>query len=146
MRLLFERAKWVVEPSGAVGLAVVLFNQDFRRWVEREQRKEAEMGGGEDDGEIIRPWNIGVVISGGNTTLDAIASLFGPGQGEGGGGGGGIWEMKEKEKGKVGNDDKKEQEVGNAFDNEKSESGLERERHEGKITMDREKAVEDVAG
>lgn len=65
MRLLLERAKWVVEPSGAVALAVVLFDEGFRKRVEERQ-------------EEGRPWNIGIVISGGNTTVDAIASLFRP--------------------------------------------------------------------
>ncbi|KAI9716500.1 MAG: hypothetical protein M1828_007660 [Chrysothrix sp. TS-e1954] len=62
MRLLFERAKVVAEPSGAVALAVVLYNEEFRRAVERE-------AGG--DG-----WNVGVVVSGGNTTMEAIVGLF----------------------------------------------------------------------
>lgn len=109
MRLLMERAKWVVEPSGAVGLAVVLFDEGFRTWVvgrqretwegrrQRRQRREdggrcggAKEGGGREGGEVgtneaedeeeyeIQAWNIGVVLSGGNTTLDAIVHLFGP--------------------------------------------------------------------
>jgi threonine dehydratase len=51
MRLLFERAKQVVEPSGAVALAAVLA-EDFRR----------------------RPGlaRVGVVLSGGNADLDAL--------------------------------------------------------------------------
>lgn len=57
-----ERAKLYVEPSAAVSLAVVLYNEDFRKMV------EAAAG---DDG-----WNIGVVLSGGNTTLEALAQLF----------------------------------------------------------------------
>ena len=64
MRLLLERAKIFVEPSAAVPLAVVLYNEDFRRLVESE---------GGDKG-----WNIGVVLSGGNTTVDAIAKLYAP--------------------------------------------------------------------
>jgi len=62
MRLLLERAKLFVEPSGAVGLAVALYNEEFRRIAERE--------GGE------KGWNLGIVISGGNTTVEAIAKLF----------------------------------------------------------------------
>ena len=62
LKLLMERAKLFVEPSAAVSLAVVLYNEDFRRAVER-------MAG--DEG-----WNMGVVCSGGNTTLEAIAGLF----------------------------------------------------------------------
>lgn len=64
MRLLLERAKIFVEPSSAVPLAVVLFNEEFRRIVEKEAGD--------------RGWNIGVVLSGGNTTVDAIAKLFAP--------------------------------------------------------------------
>lgn len=64
MKLAMERAKVFVEPSGAVPLAVVLFNEEFRRLVERE--------GGEQG------WNVGVVMSGGNTTVEAIAKLFAP--------------------------------------------------------------------
>ncbi len=130
MRLLFERAKWVVEPSGAVALAVVLFNHAFRAWVQRRQREELEIRG---DGEI-RPWDVGVVISGGNTTMDAIAALFAPGTGEGGTG--------------TGTGTKGEGEV--RIRSEKSGAGFERERqrqrHEGKITLEGETAVEDVAG
>ncbi|KAI0394640.1 tryptophan synthase beta subunit-like PLP-dependent enzyme [Xylariaceae sp. FL0594] len=63
LRLLYERFKLVVEPSGAVPLAVVLFNEEFRAMVERE--------GGEDG------WDVGLVISGGNIGLEALAKLFG---------------------------------------------------------------------
>lgn len=61
MRLVLERMKVVVEPSAVVGLAVALFNEDFRRMVE----KEAPEG-----------WDVGVVFSGGNTTVEAIGKLF----------------------------------------------------------------------
>ncbi|THV68903.1 tryptophan synthase beta subunit-like PLP-dependent enzyme [Aureobasidium pullulans] len=64
MRLLLERAKVFVEPSAAVPLAVILYDEDFRSMVEKE--------GGEQG------WNIGVVLSGGNTTVEAIAKLFQP--------------------------------------------------------------------
>jgi threonine dehydratase len=62
LKLLMERAKLYVEPSAAVSLAVVLYNEDFRKMV--------EAAAGEDG------WNIGVVLSGGNTTLEALAKLF----------------------------------------------------------------------
>ncbi|PGH14975.1 hypothetical protein AJ80_05738 [Polytolypa hystricis UAMH7299] len=62
MRLVLERMKVVIEPSAAVPLAVVLYNEEFRRVVEKE--------GGEEG------WNIGVVFSGGNTTVDVIGKLF----------------------------------------------------------------------
>lgn len=83
MRLLLERAKIFVEPSSAVPLAVVLFNEEFRRIVEREAGD--------------RGWNIGVVLSGGNTTVDAIAKLFAPEAEEDG----------ERQEAKVGADGKK---------------------------------------
>ncbi|KAK0745291.1 putative pyridoxal-phosphate dependent enzyme [Apiosordaria backusii] len=63
MRLVFERLKVVVEPSAVVGLAVALFNEEFRRVVERE--------GGEEG------WDLGVVFSGGNVDLGALGGLFG---------------------------------------------------------------------
>ncbi|RAK72843.1 threonine/serine dehydratase [Aspergillus fijiensis CBS 313.89] len=62
MRLVLERMKAFVEPSAVVGLAVCLYNEEFRRLVE----KEAPNG-----------WDVGIVFSGGNTTVDAIAKLYG---------------------------------------------------------------------
>ncbi|KAJ5227706.1 hypothetical protein N7489_008414 [Penicillium chrysogenum] len=62
MRLVIERMKVVVEPSAVVGLAVCLFDENFRRRVEQD--------GGKDG------WDVGVVFSGGNTTVEAIAKLF----------------------------------------------------------------------
>ncbi|KEF62479.1 threonine dehydratase [Exophiala aquamarina CBS 119918] len=65
MRLVFERVKVVVEPSAAVPLAVVLFNTEFRALVAARQL-------GSEKGF----WDVGIVFSGGNTTMKAIASLF----------------------------------------------------------------------
>jgi threonine dehydratase len=62
MRLVLERMKCFVEPSAVVGLATILYNEDFRRLVEKS--------GGEEG------WNIGVVLSGGNTTIEAITKIF----------------------------------------------------------------------
>ncbi|KIY74167.1 serine racemase [Cylindrobasidium torrendii FP15055 ss-10] len=62
MKLVLERMKVVIEPSSAVPLAVVLYNEDFRRLVEEEQKGQT--------------WNIGIIFSGGNTTMEAIAELF----------------------------------------------------------------------
>lgn len=62
LRLVFERMKVVIEPSAAVGLAVALFNEDFRGMVEREAGKEG--------------WDLGVVFSGGNTSMEALAGMF----------------------------------------------------------------------
>jgi threonine dehydratase len=62
MRLLMERMKLFVEPSACVGLAVALFDEDFRKLVETE--------GGESG------WDIGIVLTGGNTTIENICKLF----------------------------------------------------------------------
>ena len=62
MRLVLERMKVFVEPSAVVGLAVCLYDEEFRRLVEEE---------GGDEG-----WNIGIVLSGGNTTMEAITKMF----------------------------------------------------------------------
>jgi threonine dehydratase len=67
MRLVLERMKVFVEPSGCVGLAVVLYDEGFREMIAKKQQEE----GGE------RVWDVGVVFSGGNTTVEAIAGLFG---------------------------------------------------------------------
>ncbi|KAI0856430.1 tryptophan synthase beta subunit-like PLP-dependent enzyme [Xylaria cubensis] len=67
LRLIYERFKMVVEPSAAVPLAVALFNEDFRSLVERE--------GGEDG------WDVGIVLSGGNVSLEALGTLFAPKEG-----------------------------------------------------------------
>ncbi|KAM0237773.1 hypothetical protein ACHAP5_008943 [Fusarium lateritium] len=58
MKLILERMKLVVEPSAAVPLAVVLFNEDFRHVVEKEA-----------NGDI---WDLGIILSGGNVTVDAL--------------------------------------------------------------------------
>jgi threonine dehydratase len=62
MKLVLERMKCFVEPSAVVGLATVLYNEDFRKMVEREA--------GEDG------WNLACVFSGGNTTIEAIMKIF----------------------------------------------------------------------
>ncbi|KAI0811415.1 tryptophan synthase beta subunit-like PLP-dependent enzyme [Xylaria sp. FL0064] len=64
LRLIYERFKLVVEPSSAVPLAVALFNEEFRGLVERE--------GGEEG------WDVGIVISGGNVSLETLGKLFAP--------------------------------------------------------------------
>jgi threonine dehydratase len=62
MRLVMERMKVFVEPSAVVGLAVCLYDEEFRALVERE--------GGEEG------WDVGVVLSGGNTTVEAIGKMY----------------------------------------------------------------------
>lgn len=59
---MLERLKVVVEPSAVVGLAVVLFNEEFRGLVEREGGKEG--------------WDVGVVFTGGNLSLEALPGLL----------------------------------------------------------------------
>lgn len=63
LRLVLERMKVVVEPSGVVPLAVVLFNRSFRARV-RELWKE--------EGEV----NLGIVFSGGNVSLEKLGEFF----------------------------------------------------------------------
>lgn len=62
LRLVVERMKVVVEPSAVVPLAVVLYNEDFRKLVEKEAGEEG--------------WDVGVVFSGGNTSMEALGKLF----------------------------------------------------------------------
>ncbi|KAJ1550740.1 hypothetical protein HK096_005292 [Nowakowskiella sp. JEL0078] len=62
MKLVFERMKLVVEPSAVVGLAVALYNEDFRNIVEKE--------GGEDG------WDLGLIFSGGNVSMEALGKIF----------------------------------------------------------------------
>lgn len=62
LRLAMERAKLFIEPSAATTLAVVLYNEELRKLVEKEAGPEG--------------WNVGIVLSGGNTTVEAIAKLF----------------------------------------------------------------------
>jgi threonine dehydratase len=64
MRLVFERMKLVVEPSGVVGLAVALYNEDFRGYVEMEAERQGKDG-----------WDLGIVFSGGNVGLEALGGL-----------------------------------------------------------------------
>ena len=63
MRLLMERMKLFVEPSACVGLAALLYDEEFRAWIAREQGEET--------------WDVAVVLTGGNTTLEAIIGMFG---------------------------------------------------------------------
>ena len=62
MRLVLERMKMVVEPSAVVGLAVALYNEDFRRIVEKEGGQEG--------------WDLGLVVSGGNVSVEAMGKMF----------------------------------------------------------------------
>lgn len=78
LKILVERVKVVVEPSSAVPVAVVLFNARFREWVEQRRRMESEArkARGEDNDGEERTWNVGIVLSGGNTTVEGLSELF----------------------------------------------------------------------
>lgn len=69
LKLMMERVKVVIEPSSAVPVAVILFNQRFRQFVAEKQKEE---GTG-------RPWDVGVILSGGNTTVEGLSKLFNEG-------------------------------------------------------------------
>ncbi|KAK4452360.1 putative serine racemase [Podospora aff. communis PSN243] len=62
LRLVYERMKIVVEPSAVVGLAVALFNEEFRSMIERESGEKG--------------WDIGVIFTGGNVSLEVLGKLF----------------------------------------------------------------------
>lgn len=70
MRLVWERMKVVVEPSAVVGLAVVLWDEEFRSWVEERGRELRKNG---EDGAL----DVGIVFSGGNVGVDGLGKLFG---------------------------------------------------------------------
>lgn len=61
LKLAVEKLKVLIEPSAAVPLAVVLFNEEFRNLLKAR------------NGRML---NVGVVFSGGNTTLEALGKLF----------------------------------------------------------------------
>lgn len=63
MRLILERLKVFIEPSAAVPLAVILFDEEFRQTAAEEGREKG--------------WDVGVVLTGGNTTVEAISRLYG---------------------------------------------------------------------
>jgi threonine dehydratase len=65
MKFVYERMKVVVEPSGCVPLAVVLFNKEFREMVAARQKQSGKAC-----------WDMGIVFSGGNTTMKALSALF----------------------------------------------------------------------
>ncbi|PVH96092.1 tryptophan synthase beta subunit-like PLP-dependent enzyme [Periconia macrospinosa] len=60
MQLLIEEMKLLVEPCSAVPLAVALFNKEFHRTLTRDRSE----------------WKIGIIITGGNTTLARVGELF----------------------------------------------------------------------
>ncbi|TFK72697.1 tryptophan synthase beta subunit-like PLP-dependent enzyme [Pluteus cervinus] len=64
MKLGMERLKVVIEPSSAVPLAALMFNAEFRQRLVQEFPNHAG------------PIRAGIVISGGNITLEKVAELF----------------------------------------------------------------------
>ena len=64
LRLVLERMKVVVEPSAVVGLATAMYNEDFRRMVQREAGEKG--------------WDLGIVFSGGNVSVAALGKMFEP--------------------------------------------------------------------
>lgn len=59
MRIIIERLKVVIEPSAAVAVAVLLFNEDFRALVERDGIK-----------------NVGIVLEGGNIDTGSYEKMM----------------------------------------------------------------------
>lgn len=72
MRLVFERMKLVVEPSGAAGLAAVL-TDDFATAVTRAQTAAGKTGAGTASSNVRggNSLSVGVVLCGGNLDFDA---------------------------------------------------------------------------
>ena len=67
MKIIYERLKLVVEPSGAVGLAAAMSTQ-FKEF----NRKNPPWG------KISKHKKVGVVLCGGNVDLALLAKLFAP--------------------------------------------------------------------
>ena len=65
MKLVYERMKLVIEPSAAVGLAVVLFSEEFKESIQTLAVKRGK-----------NSLNVGIVFSGGNVDFANLASLF----------------------------------------------------------------------
>jgi len=59
MRTIIERMKLVVEPSAAVPLAVALFNEEFRKIVERDGIK-----------------SLGIILEGGNIDIGSYEKMM----------------------------------------------------------------------
>ena len=64
LKLVLERMKVVVEPSAVVGLATALYNEDFRWMVQNEAGEKG--------------WDLGIVFSGGNVSVEALGKMFEP--------------------------------------------------------------------
>jgi len=64
LQLCYERLKMVVEPSGAVPLAVVLYSKEFAELIAKTSER------------LGRDVNVGIVFSGGNVELSRVLRLF----------------------------------------------------------------------
>lgn len=60
--MVFNHFRFIIEPSAAVALAAVLFNEEFRSMVEREAGEEG--------------WDVGIVLSGGNISVDRLEEII----------------------------------------------------------------------
>jgi threonine dehydratase len=94
-RIVYERVKLVIEPTAALGIAVALFNEEFRGMLGKQCKEENKSG-----------WDIGVVLSGGNVDLVALGDLLNRGRGIG------EWDVMRAE-GVASIDGKKRPEVSN---------------------------------
>lgn len=74
LQLVWERMKQIIEPSAAVGLAVVLDNEEFANFVQ-QTAKEKRKQKGLSEQEVIEI-RIVVVWTGGNVELDTIIAAL----------------------------------------------------------------------
>jgi threonine dehydratase len=74
LRLVWERMKQIIEPSAAVGLAVVLDNEDFAHLVHKSVKDKRQQMGWSD--EHLVEVRIGIVWTGGNVELDAVVAAL----------------------------------------------------------------------
>lgn len=62
--MLTEEMRLMIEPSSAVSVATVMFNQGFRKELAAQKRY----------------WNIGIILTEGNTTVTRMIEEFGNSQ------------------------------------------------------------------
>lgn len=68
MYLVYERMKFVIEPSAAVSLAVALYSEPFRQSLASIAERRGKSN--------VQELNIGLVFSGGNVDLKTLGTLF----------------------------------------------------------------------
>lgn len=77
MRLIWERLKVVIEPSAAVGLAVVLSEEFRSKWINQESTDQNQQNG--QEGDENKPLEkIGIILCGGNVDLNQVGKIFAP--------------------------------------------------------------------